>query len=200
MPFYYLLPIVLIALAFAYSRWAAKNAVAAAQNLSPEEAARRFHDHYSGYFDVAAGETIVGAWSGVDFLGASSTGAQLAGAALNAASAAVIGVSRYVPNIHVGLTSTGRVLVSREHSVAGQRDNYEQIVALEAGTRALDARAAGIHPGAAPKNPYNPMVALEFVQLRAPGGAHYEAWMSPQGGRQGYPGFCSIQQGLGNVA
>jgi len=39
----------------------------------------------------------------LEFQGAQSSARQLAGAALNAASAAVVGVSTYVPNVHVGV-------------------------------------------------------------------------------------------------
>lgn len=194
MEIYYFLPIFLIAAAVAYSLYMKRSA----QNMNPEEAAQRFHEFNSQYFDLQGEERIVGAWSGVEFQGAQSAARQAAGAAANAAAAAVIGVSTYVPNVQVGLTSTGRVLVSREYSELGERGNFKQLVALAPGTKALDA--AGAHTGAdlgrPPKNPYNPLVNLEFVQLRSPAGETYEAWMSPQGGRVGQDGFSSILQAL----
>jgi hypothetical protein len=198
MQIYYFLPVVLIAAAVAYTLWM-KRQVA---NMNPEEAAQRFHDHYSGYFDLKEGERVVGAWSGLEFQGATSAARQLAGAALNSASAAVIGVSTYVPLVQVGLTSAGRVLVSREYSELGQRGNYSQVAAFDSGARALDASTAlpGENLGSAPKNPLNPLVALEFVQLRGAGGESYEAWMSPQGGQMGHPGFRSVLQSLGGQA
>lgn len=192
---YYFLPIVLIVAAVAYSFMMRRKL----QNMSPEEAAERFHAAYAGYFNLAEGEKVVGAWGGTEFQGAQGAARQLAGAALNAVSANVIGVSTYVPNVQVGLTSTGRVVISREYSELGQRGNYKQIAAFAPGTRALGAAAA--HPGAdlgrPPTNPYNPTVSLEFVQLRSPTGEIYEAWMSPQGGRTGQPGFHSILTVLG---
>jgi hypothetical protein len=195
MQLYYFLPVVLIAAAFAYSFYM-KRQVA---NMNPEQAAQRFHDHYSGYFDLADGERVVGAWSGVEFQGAQSAARQVAGAALNSASAAVIGVSTYVPLVQVGLTSKGRVLVAREYSELGERGNYQQVSSFASGAHALDAAKAlpGQNLGALPKNPFNPAVSLEFVQLRGAAGEAYEAWMSPQGGQVGQPGFRSILQALG---
>lgn len=194
MQIYYFLPVVLIAAAFAYSYWM-KRQVA---NMNPEEAAQRFHDHYSGYFELEDGERVIGAWSGLEFQGAKSAARQVAGAALNSAAAAVVGVSTYVPLVQVGLTSKGRVLVSREYSELGERGNYKQVANFPSGAQALDAAHAlpGENPGAVPKNPFNPAVPLEFVQVRGAGGA-YEAWMSPQGAQMGHPGFRSILQALG---
>lgn len=196
MQIYYFLPVVLIAAAFAYSYFM-KRQVA---NMNPEEAAQRFHDHYSSYFDLEDGERVVGAWSGLEFQGPKSAARQFAGAALNSASAAVVGVSTYVPLLQVGLTSKGRVLVSREYSDLGERGNYKQVAAFPSGTRALDSNAAlpGQALGAVPKNPFNPAVSLEFVQLRAASGDAYDAWMSPQGGQMGHSGFRSILQALGH--
>jgi len=166
--------------------------------MSPEEAAQRFHDFNAHYFDLEDNEQVVGAWSGVEFQQAKSAVGHMASAALNSASAAVVGVSTYVPNVQVGLTSTGRVLVSREYSELGQRGNFKQVMALGPGTKAQSAEAShpGENMGSPPKNPYNPLVALEFVQLRAPSGEVYEAWMSPQGGQVGRDGFSSILQAL----
>lgn len=194
MQIYYFLPVVLIAAAVLYSLWMKKSV----QNMNPEEAAQRFHEFNSQYFDLEGEERIVGAWSGVEHQGTKSAARQVAGAALNAASAAVVGVSSYVPNVQVGLTSSGRVLVSREYSELGDRGNFKQLKALASGTQALasDASHPGEDLGRPPKNPYNPLVSLEFVQLRGPDGDVYEAWMSPQGGRVGQDGFSSILQTL----
>lgn len=195
MQFYYLLPIVLIVVLVGYSMMAKKRA----QNMDPQEAARRFHEFNAAYFDLEGDERIVGAWSGVEFQGAKSAAGQAASAALNSASAAVIGVSTYVPNVQVGLTSTGRILISREYSELGERGSFKQVMALGPGTKALGAASSrpGENLGSPPKNPFNPVVALEFVQLRAPGGEICEAWMSPQGGQVGRDGFSSILQALG---
>lgn len=51
--------------------------------------------------------------------------------------------------------------------------------------------------GSRPGNPFNPLVSLEFIQLRARNGDVFEAWLSPQGARYGQNGFSSILQSLG---
>ena len=198
MAVYYVLPIILLAVIFAYVNFARKQALAAAANMSPEEAAQKFHAFYASYFDLESDERIVGAWSGLEYQGAKSSARQAAGAALNSAAGALVGVSTYVPQVFVGLTSKGRVLVSREYSELGERGNYKQIAVLAPGTQAVGAATAleGGDPGAVPKNPFNPAVSLEFVELRSPSGEAYGAWMSPQGGRMGHSGFVSIFQGL----
>lgn len=194
MQFYYLIPVVLIGLVFAYSTFARRRI----QNMSPDEAAEYFSSANAGYFDLEDTEKVVGVWSGLEFQGAQGAARQLAGAAMNSVAANVVGVSTYVPTVQVGLTSTGRLLVSREYSELGQRGNYKQIAAFPAGARALGASAAhpGVDLGRVPNNPYNPTVSLEFVQLRAPSGELYEAWMSPQGAQVGQAGFRSILQAL----
>ena len=93
--FVYLIPLVLIALALGYSQVVRKRV----QNMSPEEAAQRFHDFNAHYFDLEDNEQVVGAWSGVEFQQAKSAVGHMASAALNSASAAVVGVSTYVPNV-----------------------------------------------------------------------------------------------------
>jgi hypothetical protein len=188
MQIYYLLPVVLIAAAVAYSLWMKRQV----QSMSPAEAAERFHDTYAGYFDLADGEKIVGLWSGVDFREAQGAAREVAGAALNAASAAVIGVSTYVPLVHVGLTSTGRLLVSREYSEMGDRGHFKQVLAFDQGARATPQ--GGDKP---PKNPSNPLVDLQLVELGAPSGESYRAWLSPQGAQMGHPGFRSILEAFG---
>jgi len=198
MQLYYFLPVLFIGAVVAYSMWVRQRMA----SMSPEQLAEQFHASYAPYFDLGADEKVVGAWSGVEFQGPRSAASRLAGAALNSASAAVVGVSTYVPNVQVGLTSTGRLLVSREHSELGERGHYKQLCAFAPGANALDAAAAhpGESPGDAPKNPYNPLVSLEFVQLRGEGAEPYEAWMSPQGGQLGQPGFRSILQAAGAKA
>jgi hypothetical protein len=106
-----------------------------------------------------------------------------------------------VPNIQLGLTSQGRLLVSREYSEMGKRGNFKQHIALGQGTRAVTGNVAypGADLGKPPSNPFNPAVGLEFVQLRSPGGEVYEAWMSPQGAQVGRQGFCSVLQALGSA-
>ncbi|AUX30594.1 MULTISPECIES: hypothetical protein [Sorangium] len=199
MQIYYLIPLVLIAAGFAYSMYVRKKVMAEAANMTPEQIEQRFSDLYAPHYELQPGERIIGNWSGVEYQAPTGTARRVAGGVLNAASAAVIGVSTYVPNVHVGLTNTGRVLVSREYSDFGKRGNYRHHAALDQGTRAFnqDATYPGQDIGSRPGNPFNPLVSLEFIQLRSPSGDIYEAWLSPQGSRHGQHGFCSILQSLG---
>jgi len=198
MQIYYFLPIVLIAVAVGYSMYMRKHALAQAANMSPEEAARKFQEFYGQYFELSPGQQLMGVWSGLEFHAPKSM-EQKVGSVASELALNVVGVSTYVPTVHIGLLSTGEVLVSREHSEMGRRGNYKQILSLGAGTRALNAAAA--HPGAdvgkPPQNPFNLMVAPEFVELRAPDGQSYDAWLSPQGAQVGVAGFSSILQRLG---
>ncbi|WP_437733634.1 hypothetical protein [Sorangium sp. So ce1335] len=199
MQMYYLLPLVLIAAGIAYSMYVRKKVMAETANMTPEQLEQHFSDNYASYYDLQPDERIIGNWSGVEYQAPAGAARRIAGGALNAASAAVIGVSTYVPNVQVGLTSSGRVLVSREYSDFGQRGNFKQHAALAQGTRALnqDATYPSQDIGSPPSNPFNPLVRLEFVQLRSPSGDTYEAWLSPQGSRVGQHGFSSILQSLG---
>lgn len=195
MSIYVLIPILLVGASFAYSRWAVQRA----QQLSPQAAAGQLHDFFSGYFEMEPNEVLVGVWSGVAYTGAKTELGRLGGAALNQAAKGLLGVATYTPQVHVGLTSTGRVLVSCEHSVMGQRGNFEQVVVIERGAQALDAAALrpGLHPGAAPLNTSNPNVGLQYVCLRGQG-HEFEAWLSPEGVMVGRPGFHPIQSALGS--
>ncbi|MGK4000597.1 hypothetical protein [Sorangium sp. So ce1024] len=199
MQMYFLLPLVLIAAAFAYSMYVRKKVMAETANMTPEQLEQQFSDLYASYYELQPGERIVGNWSGVEFQAPAGLARRVAGGVLNAASAAVIGVSTYVPNVHVGLTNTGRVLVSREYSDFGKRGNFKHLAAFDPGTRAFNQEAAypGQDIGSRPGNPFNPLVSLEFIQLRSPSGDTYEAWLSPQGSRAGQQGFSSILQALG---
>jgi hypothetical protein len=199
MQVYYLIPLVFMAAAFAYSMYVRKKAMAEAANMSPEEIEQKFSDFYAQYYELQPDERIIGNWSGVEYQAPAGTARRIAGGVLNAASAAVIGVSTYVPNVHVGLTNRGRVLVSREYSDFGKRGNYKHLAAFDQGTRAFNQDAAypGQDVGPRPGNPFNPLVSLEFIQLRSPSGDTYEAWLSPQGSRHGQHGFSSILQSLG---
>jgi len=193
MQIYYFLPIILIIAGVAYSLYVRKAALASAANMSPEQAAQKFQEFYSQYFEIPPGEQLVGVWSGVEFHAPKTMGQQ-AGAVAGELAMNVVGFSSYVPNVHLGLTASGKVLVSREYSDMGSRGNFKQILALGSGTRALNAQTAhpGENIGKAPSNPFNPMVSLEFAQIRAPGGEAYEAWLSPQGVLLGQAGFHPI--------
>jgi hypothetical protein len=197
MQIYYLLPVVLIAAAVGYSLFVSKKAIAQAANMSPEEAKQKFQDFYGQYFELGAGQELVGVWSGVEYHSPKSVGQKI-GAAAGELALNYVGVSKYIPNVHIGLTQGGEVLVSREYSDMGSRGNFKQILTLGAGTRALGAAAS--HPGEdlgkAPNNPFNPIVGLEFVELKPPSGEGYAAWLSPQGVLVGQPGFHSVLQRL----
>jgi hypothetical protein len=199
MQIYYLFPFVLMAAGIAYSMHVRKKALADAANMTPEQVAQKFSEFYESYYELQPGERIVGNWSGVEYQAPAGMARRVAGGVLNAASGALIGVSTYVPNVHVGLTNTGRVLVSREYSDFGKRGNYKHHAALDQGTKALnqDATYPGQDIGSRPGNPFNPLVNLEFIQLRSPSGDVFEAWLSPQGARYGQQGFSSIVQSLG---
>lgn len=194
MAIYILLPIVIIIAVIAYSLWARSRVT----HLTPEQAAEQFHASYAPFFKLKGGERIVGIWTGVEFQGAKGAAGYMARDAVNAASAEFVGYATYIPTVRVGLTSGGRLLVSREYSELGERGNYKQHMAFNSGVQVLDAEEA--YPsqdlGAPPRNPSNPMVRLEFVQLRSRRGETYEAWMSPQGARIGRAGYCSILAGL----
>lgn len=179
MAVYYLIPVVVLVLVVVLSRWGQKRALASVQNMSPEEARAKMNDYYASSFELQPGEKLFCTWIGEEYQGEQSSAGQVAGAALNQLSKAAIGVSTYVPMVYIGLTTLGRVLVSREYSEMGSRGNFKQILALEPGTQALDAATA--RPGQIIKPPMkNPMQqagAPEFVQFRDPKGASYEAWM-----------------------
>ena len=198
MQIYYLFPIVLMAAGLAYSMYVRKKAIADAANMTPEQVEQKFSEFYESYYELHPGERIVGNWSGVEYQAPAGMARRVAGGVLNAASGAMLGVSTYVPNVHVGLTSAGRVLVSREYSDFGKRGNFKHHLAFDQGAKALNQEATypGQDIGSRPGNPFNPLVALEFIQLRAPSGDVYEAWLSPQGARYGQQGFSPIQQSL----
>ena len=136
MQIYYLFPIVLIIVVVAYSLYARKAALKAAENMSPEEAARKFTEFWGSYFDLGSADQLAGVWSGVEFHAPKSLG-QKAGGVAKEAALNVIGVSTYIPTVHIGLTAEGKVLVSREYSEMGDRGNFKQILSLDAGTRAV---------------------------------------------------------------
>lgn len=169
-----------------------------AKNMSPEESAMAFHNAYADYFELQPNETVVGAWSGLDFQGPQSAEVRAAGKALNYAAAHTVGVSTYVPIVHIVLTSSGRVLVSREYSDLGERGNFRQVKSLPPGARALSWEQS--HPGeklgSIPRNPSDIREPLEFVHVRGASGEFYEAWIGPRGARVDRPGFVSILDGL----
>lgn len=177
MGLYYLLPIVALIVVVLVSRAGQKHALARVQNMSPEEGRARINDFYGGSFELAPGEVLHVVYVGEEFRAGGSAGGQLAKAALNQLSAASIGMSTYVPQVRVGLASSGRVLVAREYTELGSRGNFKQIAAFAPGTRALGPDVA--YPGQRIEAPMSTTTSNpEFVQFRAPSGESYDTWMS----------------------
>lgn len=193
MALYYVLPIVLLVAVVVFSRVVSKRAIANVQNMTPEQSRERINQYFAGSFELDPGETLYATWIGEEYMGEQSTGRQAAGAALNQLSGAAIGVSTYVPQLHIGLTSTGRVLISREYSEMGDRGNFKQVAALAPGTQVVDGATA--YPEQEPAPPLqSPLVTatggkLEFYQFRSPTGERYDAWLQP--GQWGPEGFAA---------
>ena len=193
---YYVLPVLLIVVVVVLSRMGQKRSLQSVQNMTPEQARERVNQYFASSFDLQPGETLYAVWVGEEYQGEQSAARQVAGAALNQLSKAAIGVSTYVPQVQVGITSTGRVLVAREYSELGDRGNFKQIVALDRGTRALDAATARpgeqLQPPMA--NPLQRQAPPDFAQFLAPNGERYEAWMA--GGQAGPEGFFTAFQNV----
>jgi hypothetical protein len=144
-----------------------------------------------GFFDqIGERERIIAVWQGK-----LHTSRGVAGHVVNAIAANTIGVSTYVPNVMVALTTDGRVMVSEEYSELGERGNYKLALALPPGARALTGPAANFGDVSAPKNPFNPLETLEPVALHAPDGSlRYQAWLAPVG-----LGCQELAQSIGSV-
>jgi hypothetical protein len=171
----FFIPIVVIGLVLAYSYWARKRAVAV---VASGQGGQLFHDSQSGYFpELTDRERILAVWQGR----ADSTPRGVTGTVANAVSANVIGVSTYVPNVLVALTTDGRLMVSEEYSSLGQRGNYRSAVVLPSGARAEVGNSLGFaHQDKAPKNPFNPVEHLVPAAIHSADGAlAYRAWLSP---------------------
>jgi hypothetical protein len=186
---YYVLPVLAIILVVVLSRWGQQRALQGVQNMTPEQARARVNQYFAGSFDLQPGETLYAVWVGEEYQGEQSAAGQVAGAAINQISKAAIGLSTYVPQVQVGVTSTGRVLIAREYSEMGDRGNFKQVAVFGRGTRAVDAATA--RPGQAMKppmtNPIQPSVPPDFVQFLGQNGEKYEVWMhAGQAGNEGF--------------
>ena len=181
MAVYYILPVILLVAVVVFSRVMSKRAIASVQSMTPEQSRERINQYFAGSFKLNPGETLYSCWIGEEYMGEQGAGRQLAGAALNQLSSAAVGVSKYVPQLHIGLTSEGRVLVAREYSEMGDRGNFKQVAALAPGTRVVPAATA--YPGQEPQPPLQSPLAgggkLEFYQFRSPTGERYDAWLQP---------------------
>jgi hypothetical protein len=191
----YILPLLIAVAMGAYSVWARKRVGA----MTPEQARAHVHAFHATWFDLHEGESVVGFWSGIAHLGRVTTAERVGAAVLNSVSRDVTGVSTYVPYVHVGLTSLGRVLVSREYTDMFERGHFKQARAFPPGTRAVDvvAEQPGLDVGAAPFDASHLPGSLRLVQLRAPTTEPYEVWLSPQGSQDGYAERRSICEAIG---
>jgi hypothetical protein len=172
----YFIPIILIVGGLFYSQYARKQALA---NVAAGVGGQQFHDYQVGYFDqIGPRERIIAIWQGK----AHNPSRGVAGEVLNAVSAHAIGVSTYVPNVIVALTTEGRVMVAEEYSELGERGHFKTALVLPSGARAATGQEAGFGDVSAPKNPFNPLERLEAAALRTPDGAvQYQAWLSSTG-------------------
>jgi hypothetical protein len=189
MTIYYLLPVVFIAAALAYTfmmQGKVRQAVAEGRG------AQLFHDGFAAHFDaLLPNETLIGVWMGQAYIKPKETAGQIAGDLAKQAALGVIGVSTYTPLVYVGVTTLGRVLVAEEHSDAGSRGNFKVVVAFAPGAELAVGAAAYAHPGAPPKNPFNAAAPFELIRLRS-ADEQYLAWVTSQGAMIGAPTFVAI--------
>lgn len=197
---YYVLPVVVLIVVVLVSYFGRKRALQGALAMTPEQARERINHYFASSFELAPNESLYAVWVGEEYQGEQSATQQVAGAALNQLSKVAIGVSTYVPQIRVGITSTGRVLVAREYSQLGDRGNFKQVISLERGTQALDAATARPDEVLKPRlaNPMQRQPAPDFVQFLAPNGERYEAWIAAgQAGPEGF--FAAFRNVLAQV-
>jgi hypothetical protein len=189
MTIYYLLPVVAIAAAIAWTFMAqAKVRKAVAEGRG----AQVFHDGWVGYFDgILPNEKILGVWMGQLYIKPNETTGEKAADIAKQAALGVIGVSTYTPSCYLGLTTLGRVLVSEEYTDMGKRGNFKVKTAFSPGTQLSAGAAAYPHPGAPPKNPYSPTAAYELIRLMGPEG-EYLAWLTSEGALSGASSFVSL--------
>jgi hypothetical protein len=173
---FYFVPVVLIVGGLLYSQYARKQALA---NVAAGVGGQQFHDYQAQYFDqLGPRERVIAIWQGK----AHNPSRGVAGEVLNAVSAHAIGVSTYVPNVIVALTTDGRLMVAEEYSELGERGHFKTALVLPAGARAVTGAGAGFGDGSAPKNPFNPLERLIAAALHAPDGSlRYQAWLAPVG-------------------
>lgn len=180
MSFLYILPVLVLVAVVFIARKGQQAMIQKVQNMSPEEGRKKINDYFANNFELQPGETLWAVWIGEEYQGEKSASSQVAGAALNQASKALIGVTTYVPLVRIAATSTRRILVAREYSQGGDRNHYKQIASFEPGTRVVDAATAYPNQLITPplKNPLLGGQAPEFVQVISPSGERYEAWMT----------------------
>lgn len=177
MTYYYVLPVLLIGVMLAYTMLYRR---AQSAHVAAVGAPEAFHQHYAAYFSsLGPQEKLLGVWQGLDYTGATSTAGRVAGAALNEAAGALLGVKTYVPTLFVALTTAGRVVVAREHSEMLQRGNFAEVASLGPGVRAVPPASAGVPIGSAPVNPFDPRTPLELVHVVSADGRSYTAWLAP---------------------
>jgi hypothetical protein len=189
MTIYYLLPVVFIAGALAYTfmmQGKVRKAVAEGKG------AQLFHDGFAGYFDaLLPNETLIGVWMGQAYIKPNETAGEIAGDLAKQAALGVIGVSKYTPLVYVGVTTLGRVLVSEEYSDGGSRGNFKVVVAFAPGTELAVGVAAYEHKGAPPKNPFSAAAPFELIRLLG-AEQQYLGWVTSEGAMIGAATFVSI--------
>lgn len=189
MTIYYLLPVVFIAAALAYTfmmQGKVRKAVAEGRG------AQLFHDGFAGHFDaLLPGETLIGVWMGQAYIKPNETAGEIAGDLAKQAALGVIGISKYTPLVYVGVTTLGRVLVSEEYSDGGSRGNFKVVAAFAPGSELTAGPAAYPHQGAPPKNPFSAAAPFELIRLVG-ADQQYLAWVTSEGAMIGAATFVSL--------
>lgn len=175
----YLIPVVMIVGVLVYT-FVARSRIQ--QAVAEGKGPLMFHNGFAAYFPgLSPEEYLIGVWQGLTYTGSRGGASQAAGALLNQVSSRAIGVSTYTPQVFVGLTSAGRLLVAQEYSDFGDRGNYNEVHVWSPGATAIcGPSAVPDHSGQPPKNPFNPAVQLELALLTGPDGSRFPAWLSPQ--------------------
>jgi len=178
--FMYLIPVVAIIAAVAYSQMArAQIGVAVATGQGPI----LFHNAFAKNFDLEHEEYIVAFWQGVVYVG-SDEGTQGGVASVVSFFVAEDGIdNRRRPAVLVVLTSMGRVLLAEQQ---GGADSLVEVRDWEPGA------GAEVYPDAMDRvvggpilEPCNPAVLPQLTIISGPGDDPYPVWLSPQGGMVG---------------
>jgi hypothetical protein len=189
MTIYYLLPVVLIAGALAYTvmmQGKVRKAVAEGKG------AQLFHDGFAAYFDaLLQDENLIGVWMGQAYVKSNETAGEIAGGLAKHAALGVIGMSTYTPLVYVGVTTRGRVLVAEEYSDMGTRGSYKVVAAFPPGAQLAVGPAAYPHQGAPPNNPFSASAPFELVRILG-ADQQYLAWLTSEGAMIGATTFVSI--------
>jgi hypothetical protein len=189
MTIYYLLPVVLIAGAIAYTFMMQAKV---SKGVAEGRGAQMFHDGWAGFFDaLLPNEHLIAVWMGQAYIEPKEGAGQIAGNIAKQAALGMVGVSTYTPGVYAGVTTLGRVLVSEEYSEGGSRGNYKVVAAFPPGAKIAVGPAARDHRGAPPKNPYSLTAQFELVRLMS-ADEQYLAWLTSEGAMLNTTTFVSI--------